>query len=211
MTLEAELGRGLAVLDLSVAAEVERKLLDYVALVAKWNRVYNLTAVRGPERMLTHHVLDSLAVVPYVGGKSIVDVGSGAGLPGIPLALALPHLEVTLVESSAKKSAFLKQAVIELDLRNVAVENIRAEAWRPDRLFDVVISRAFSDLAEFLSIARHLCAANGVLAAMKGVYPHEELHQIPDAYRVHEIKALRVPGLMAERHLVVVRPVKSEP
>jgi 16S rRNA (guanine527-N7)-methyltransferase len=159
--------------------------------------------------MLTHHVLDSLSVVPHLTGERIVDVGSGAGLPGIPIALALPRSRLTLVESSHKKSAFLKQAVIELQLENVEVQIARAEAWQPSQRFDIVISRAFSDLGEFVALAGHLCAAAGVLAAMKGVYPYDELNQIPAGYRVAEVKPLRVPGLEAERHLVLIHPMQE--
>ncbi|HEV7390807.1 MAG TPA: 16S rRNA (guanine(527)-N(7))-methyltransferase RsmG [Burkholderiales bacterium] len=209
MTLDAALASGLDVLHLSALHPVEQKLLNYVALLRKWNSVYNLTAIREPAKMLTHHVLDSLSVVPHLTGERIVDVGSGAGLPGIPIALALPRSRLTLVESSHKKSAFLKQAVIELQLENVEVQIARAEAWQPSQRFDIVISRAFSDLGEFVALAGHLCAAAGVLAAMKGVYPYDELNQIPAGYRVAEVKPLRVPGLEAERHLVLIHPVQE--
>jgi 16S rRNA (guanine527-N7)-methyltransferase len=208
MTLAAELARGLDALHLTVADAIQNKLLDYIALVQKWNRVFNLTAVRDPERMLTHHVLDSLAVVPHIAGGRFVDVGSGAGLPGIPIAAALPESKVTLLESSHKKSTFLKQAAIELGLANVDVENTRAEAWRPNTLFDIVISRGLSDLGEFIAVAAHLCAQEGVLVAMKGVYPYDELNQIPAGYRVHGVTPLSVPGLAAERHLVHIEAVK---
>jgi len=208
MTLAAELARGLDALHLTLADAIQNKLLDYIALVQKWNRVYNLTAVRDPARMLTHHVLDSLAVVPHLGGGRILDVGSGAGLPGIPIAAALPKSQVILLESSHKKSTFLNQAAIELGLKNVNVENTRAEAWRPNDLFDIVISRAFSDLGEFIAVAAHLCAPEGVLVAMKGVYPYDELNQIPDGYRVHGVTPLVVPGLAAERHLVRIEAVR---
>ncbi|MGZ5090570.1 MAG: 16S rRNA (guanine(527)-N(7))-methyltransferase RsmG [Burkholderiales bacterium] len=209
MTLDATLASGLDVLHLPALHRVEQKLLNYVALLRKWNSVYNLTAIREPAKMLTHHVLDSLSVVPHLTGERIVDVGSGAGLPGIPIALALPQSRLTLVESSHKKSTFLKQAVIELQLENVEVQNARAEAWQPSQRFDIVISRAFSDLGEFVALAGHLCAADGVLAAMKGVYPHDELNQIPPGYQVAEVKPLRVPGLEAERHLVLIHAVKG--
>jgi 16S rRNA (guanine527-N7)-methyltransferase len=158
--------------------------------------------------MLTHHVLDSLAVVPHLAGRRIVDVGSGAGLPGIPIAAALPGSQVILLESSHKKSTFLSQAAIELGLKNVNVENTRAEAWRPRSLFDIVISRAFSDLGEFIAVAAHLCTPEGVLVAMKGVYPYDELNSIPEGYRVQAVTPLAVPGLVAERHLVRIESVR---
>jgi 16S rRNA (guanine527-N7)-methyltransferase len=209
VTPDAALASGLAELHLPALQQVAHKLLNYVALLRKWNSVYNLTAIREPAKMLTHHVLDSLSVVPHLTGGWIVDVGSGAGLPGIPIALALPQSRVTLVESSHKKSAFLKQVVIELELENVEVQNARAEAWQPSPRFDIVISRAFSDLGEFLALAGHLCADDGVLVAMKGVYPYDELYQIPAGYRVVEVKPLMVPGLEGERHLVLIHPIKD--
>jgi 16S rRNA (guanine527-N7)-methyltransferase len=155
--------------------------------------------------MLTYHVLDSLAVAPHIAGKYIIDVGSGSGLPGIPLALALPGSSVTLLESNNKKSTFLKQAVIELALANVDVVHARVEAWNVPQAFDVVISRAFSDLAEFVALAGRHCAAEGVLAAMKGVYPYEEINQLAHDFRLDRVIPLHVPTLDAERHLVVLR------
>ncbi|HUP94314.1 MAG TPA: 16S rRNA (guanine(527)-N(7))-methyltransferase RsmG [Burkholderiales bacterium] len=204
--LEEALASGLDALHLPLDSEAQQKLLDYLALIEKWNRVYNLTAVREPRHMLTQHVLDSLAVAPHVAGRSLVDVGSGAGLPGIPLALALPRTHVTLVESSHKKSTFLNQALIELDLKNVEVVNARVESWDTPARFEVVISRALSDLAEFVRLAGHVCAKEGVLAAMKGVYPFDELAQLPDGYRLNKVIPLAVPGVAAERHLVLVEP-----
>ena len=202
----AALARGLDALGLALTPAVRSKLLDYLALIEKWNRVYNLTAVREPRQMLAHHLLDSLAVAPHLTGATLADVGSGAGLPGIPLALARPQLAVTLIESSHKKAAFLKQAAIELELANVEVVNARVEAWAAPRRFDVVISRAFSDLPEFVALAGRLCADGGVLAAMKGVHPFEELAQLPAPYRTRTVIPLTVPGLDAERHLVLIDP-----
>jgi 16S rRNA (guanine527-N7)-methyltransferase len=205
VTLSAELRRGLDALQLTLSAEVERRLLQYIALVEKWNSVYNLTAVRDADKMLTHHVFDSLAVVPYFEGHEIVDVGSGAGLPGIPGALARADARFTLIEASHKKSAFLRQAAIELQLTNVDIQQVRAEAWRPERRFETVVSRAFSDLSEFVSVAGHLCCESGLIAAMKGVYPWDELNAIPRGFRVEEVKPISVPGLDAQRHLVLIR------
>ena len=157
MTLDAALASGLDELHLPALQQVAHKLLNYVALLRKWNSVYNLTAIREPAKMLTHHVLDSLSVVPHLAGGWIVDVGSGAGLPGIPIALALPQSRLTLVESSHKKSAFLKQVVIDVELENVEVQNARAEAWQPSQRFDTVISRAFSDLGERSACRASVC------------------------------------------------------
>lgn len=203
MSLEAGLAAGLAELGLPLSEAARAKLLDYLALIVKWNRVHNLTAVREPERMLAHHLLDSLAVAPHLPAGELLDVGSGAGLPGIPLALAQPQRAVTLLEASHKKGAFLRQAATELGLHNVDIVVARAETWQPPRRYDVVISRAFSDLAEFVSLAAPLCAEKGVLAAMKGVYPYEELAQLPPGYRVREVVRTAVPGLNAERHLIL--------
>lgn len=205
MSAAAALSAGLERLELPLSAVVQAKLLAYVLLVAKWNRVYNLTAVRDSEHMVSQHLLDSLAVAPHLRGNSLLDVGSGAGLPGIPLSLARPELAVTLLEANHKKAAFLRQAAIEIGLPNVEVANARVEEWRPPRRYDIVITRAFSDLAEFVTLAGAHVAEGGVLAAMKGVYPFEELAQLPAAYRMSGAVALNVPGLHAERHLILMR------
>lgn len=207
MSLESQLARGLAEMQLELPAEARFTLLAYLRLVEKWNHVYNLTAIRSIETMLTHHVLDSLAVVRHITGERIADVGSGAGLPGIPLSIALPNAHVTLVDSNHKKAAFLQQAAIELPLGNVDVVCERVESWQPPHRFDVVISRAFAELGEFVAAAGHLCRADGVLAAMKGVHPYEELAQLPTGYAVKEVLSVNVPGVEAKRHLVLLQPV----
>jgi 16S rRNA (guanine527-N7)-methyltransferase len=206
MNLVDELTAGIAELGLDIDSGAQIKMLDYLALVGKWNKAYNLTAVREPGRMLTHHLLDSLAVLPHVHGRRVLDVGSGAGLPGIPLALARPQWQVTLLDANHKKATFLRQAVIELRLANVDVVCERVEAWVPAQPFDTVVSRAFSDLPEFLALAGRLCARNGVVIAMKGVYPHEELAQLPAEYRLRSVVALHVPGVDAERHAALLQP-----
>jgi 16S rRNA (guanine527-N7)-methyltransferase len=205
MSAAGTLSAGLQGLGLPLSAVVQDKLLAYARLVEKWNRVYNLTAVREAERIVSLHLLDSLAVARYLEGDSLLDVGSGAGLPGIPLALARPELAVTLLEANHKKAAFLKQAAIEIGLPNVDVVNARVEDWKAPRLYDVVISRAFSDLADFVTLAGRHVAEGGALAAMKGVYPFEELAQLPAPYELGAAIALNVPGLDAERHLILVR------
>ncbi len=202
MSAAVTLQEGLARLHLELPPQTQQKLLDYVALVQKWNKVYNLTAVRDADRMLTHHLLDSLAVTPHVASARILlDVGSGAGLPGIPLALALPDLRVTLLDSNHKKATFLSQAVIELKLPNVDIICARVEKYEPKQLFDVVISRAFSDLPEFVALAGRLVAPGGTLLAMKGVHPFEEIAQLNGGFTLSGVTPLTVPGLDAERHL----------
>ncbi len=190
--------------------EARGKLERYLELLAKWNRTYNLTAIREPERMVTHHVLDALAVLPHLTGDAsrpglrLLDVGSGGGVPAIPLAIARPAWHVVALDSSHKKGAFLQQAAIELPLPNLEVVIARVEDYAPPAPFDVVISRAFSDLATFVETsARHL-AAGGRLVAMKGVYPDEEIAQLPPGFRVLAAPALAVPGLGAQRHLIVM-------
>jgi len=204
VSLSEKLAQGVAELGLRPSAEVMRELVEYLSLIAKWNRVHNLTAVRESSKMVSHHLLDSLAVVPFLDPRTVLDVGSGAGLPGVPLALMWPRAQVTLLDSNHKKTAFLRQAMIELGIKNVTVVCERIESWQPQRKFELVISRAFSDLAEFLRLAGRLCAAQGTIAAMKGVYPHEEIDQIPREFKLREVVPLKVPGLSAERHLVLL-------
>ena len=190
------------------------KLLAYLELLLKWNRTYNLTAIREPARMVTHHVLDALVVLPHIqdetaddanAGLRVLDVGSGGGIPAIPLAIARPSWHVVALDSSHKKGAFLQQAIIELRLSNVEAVIARVEDYLPPAPFDIVISRAFSDLATFVETsARHL-ADGGRLVAMKGVYPDEEIALLPPAFRVIAAPALSVPGLDAQRHLIVMQ------
>jgi len=208
MTLE----EGARALDLRLSGEQLARLRGYVDLLAKWNRTYNLTAIREPERMITHHVLDALAILPHLkrfAGPRVLDVGSGGGVPGIPLAIAQPEWRVTLLDSNSKKTTFLTQAVIELALPNVDVTTARVEAFASAVPYDVVVSRAFSDLADFAtSSARHV-ARGGVLAAMKGVHPDEELAQLPAGFRVLAAPAIDVPGLDAARHLILIEPSRA--
>lgn len=206
MSLDATLARGLADLALTADDAMRARLLAYVHLLDKWNRVYNLTAVRDVAAMLVHHVLDSAAVVPHLSGVSLVDVGSGGGLPGLPIAILCPQRHVTLLDSNHKKATFLRQAVIELALTNVTVTCERAEAWHPPQRFDVVISRAFAELAQFVTVAAHLCAPGGVMIAMKGVHPDEELASVPAGCAVAQVRRLTVPGLSGDRHLVFLQP-----
>jgi 16S rRNA (guanine527-N7)-methyltransferase len=189
----------------------EDKLLRYLELLAKWNRVYNLTAITHPAQMLTHHVLDSLAIAApldrVLAGRDasqVLDVGSGAGLPGIPLAIARPAWSLTLLDSNGKKTAFIQQAAAELELPNVRVATSRAEQFSGGP-FDVIVARAFSSLRDLVLRTRHLLAPGGAWAAMKGTVPSEELRELPDSVRCAEVVPLQVPGLDAERHLLLLR------
>lgn len=206
-TPRAALQRGLAELALALPPAAVDKLLAYLELLAKWNKTYNLTAIRDPLQAVNLHVLDSLAVLRELADRrgALADVGSGGGLPGIPLAIAEPGRRVTLNDASEKKGAFLRQAVIELGLSNTDVHVGRAEQWRPAQRFAVVITRGFASLVDFLAACRHLAAPGGVLAAMKGAYPEAELAQIPADCDCGDVRRLKVPLLDAERHLVLCR------
>ena len=206
MNAPQPLRRGLLALGVGLSEEQVERLERYLALLEKWNRVYNLTAIREPERMVTHHVLDSLAILPHVRGPRVLDVGSGAGLPGIPLAIAAPALAVTLLDSNHKKAAFLQQAVGDLRLTNATIVAERVESWRTETRFDTIVSRAFADLGEFVAAAARLLAPGGTIAAMKGVHPHDEIERLPAGFRVREVVKLDVPLLDAERHVVLVEP-----
>jgi len=202
MNLADLLDAGLAELDLPLPATVREQLLAYVALLDKWNHTYNLTAVRQPAAMVTQHLLDTLATLPHLPGGSMADIGSGGGVPGVPIAIAQPDRQVTLVESNQKKAAFLRQTVIELALANVEVVEGRVESLA-GRQFDVLISRALSELPEFARMAGHLLSPGGSIVTMKGLYPHEELASLQQPWQVREVVPLRVPGLEAARHLVL--------
>jgi 16S rRNA (guanine527-N7)-methyltransferase len=204
MSTADQLKRGLIALGLTLDRETQQRLLDFIVLIEKWNRVHNLTAIREPEKMVSHHLLDSLAVAPHLHAKRLLDVGSGAGLPGIPLALAKPDTHVTLLDSNHKKVAFLNQAVMELKLKNAEVCSERVESWQTQDRFDVIISRAFSDMGEFVRITRHLLAPGGMFAAMKGLHPYEEIDKLPPDCKVRQVLALAIPGVEGARHLVLI-------
>ncbi|MDO8262950.1 MAG: 16S rRNA (guanine(527)-N(7))-methyltransferase RsmG [Gallionella sp.] len=197
-----ELQHGIAQLGITLCTDAQSKLLDYLALLRKWNKVYNLTAIRDPQQMVSHHLLDSLAVMPHLWAGRWLDVGCGAGLPGLVLAVAQPEWQFTLLDSNSKKTSFVQQAIIELGLHNVSVHCARAEEWQPAERFDGIISRAFSELGDFLRSTRHLMAPHGRWAAMKGA-PQQELAGLPDGCRVECVIPLQVPGLHAARSLVI--------
>lgn len=200
--LRPTLAAGLAALHLPAEPLTDR-LLAYLALLARWNAAYNLTAIREPAQMVRLHLLDSLSIVPFVGG-ALADIGSGAGLPGIPLALARADITVTSIESAGKKARFQRQAQRELGLDNFTVVAARAEAYRTEKLFDCLVSRAFGSLAQFVRVGGHLLAPGGRLLAMKGADPHAEVADLPSGWQVTATHALDVPGLDARRHLLVI-------
>ena len=213
MTEAVLLATGIADMRLDVSLETQQKLLAYLVLLQKWNKVYNLTAVRDPLEMVTLHLLDSLSVLPYVKAKNLLDVGSGGGLPGIVLAICLPNLLVTTIDTVQKKVIFMRQVKGELGLDNLQIVHARVESFMPEEKFEAIISRAFSELALFVKLTKHLLTKNGQWLAMKGQVPHDELATIELEslkIKVQKIVPLAVAGLKAERHLVVLEKLVLE-
>ena len=199
------LAEGVRTLQLDLNDRQLEQLMDYLALLSKWNAVYNLTALRDPRQMVTHHLLDSLAVVPALAGaKNILDVGAGGGLPGVVLAIARPDMRVSLVDTVHKKTAFLTQVKAELGLANVTVYTSRVEQLKVPQQFDVITSRAFAELNDFVTWSGHLLEEGGHFIALKGVMPGEEIARLPAGWKVDRVESLTVPGLDAERHLVFI-------
>ena len=208
-TLQCEhslLLEGLKNLGLEVSESQIDLLMRYLAMFVKWNKAYNLSAIRDPKAMVTLHLLDSLAVAPHFVGHNVLDVGTGGGLPGIPLSILFPNTRFTLLDSAGKKIRFLFQVVNELGLKNVQVQNVRVETFAPVDKFDVIISRAFASVMDFVSGSRHLLATGGAFWAMKGQNPVDELSQIQKHYIVAAFQPLQVPGLDAERCLIKLQP-----
>ena len=201
--LARELGQGIAALGLAIPDAAQQDMLRYLALLQKWNKVYNLTAIRNPEQMLTHHLLDSLSVVPHLWRGRWLDVGCGAGLPGLMIAMAKPECQVVLLDSNSKKTSFVQQAIIELKLQNAQVFCARAEEWGRDATFDGIISRAFAEMADFVAATRHLLAPGGRWIAMKGQVERER-KALPGDIRIDQTIALQVPGLTGARSLVIL-------
>jgi 16S rRNA (guanine527-N7)-methyltransferase len=201
------LHRGLDAMGIVLPAPTRARLLRYLELLDKWNRAYNLTAVRDIEQMVPKHLLDSLSILPHLRGAYVLDVGTGAGLPGIPLALARPDVQFRLVDGNAKKLRFVRQAIHDLQLTNVAAVHSAVEQYRPDMRFDCVVARALAAIPDMLASVRHLIAPQGVFLAMKGVYPEAELVNVGEGFRVREVVRLTVAGLDAERHVVILEPV----
>lgn len=201
-SISRQIEDGLAALRLDEPPGLAASLAAYLELLAKWNRSYNLTAIRAPEDMVTRHLLDSLAVLPFAGDKRVLDVGTGAGVPGLVLAMARPAQAFVLLDSSGKKTRFVAHAASRLGLGNVAVVQARVEDHRDAAGFGIVISRAFSALGEFLRLAGHLASASGRLLAMKGAFPEAELEALPAGWRLLAAHRLAVPGLDERRHLL---------
>jgi len=204
------LRNGIDEMGLSITDEQQQKMLDYLGLLEKWNRAYNLTAVRDPLQMVTRHLLDSLTVVPYIKGSRILDVGTGPGLPGIPLAILFPETQFVLLDSSSKKTRFMTQAIGALGIGNVAVHNGRVEAYLigagPDALFDQIASRAFAEISLMVTFTRHLLSPEGEWLAMKGQYPTAELAVLEALCETFEVSTVAVPGDDAARHIVQLKP-----
>jgi 16S rRNA (guanine527-N7)-methyltransferase len=203
------LQRGAEALGLSLNASQTSALLAYLALLGKWNKAYNLTAVRDPDEMVSRHLLDSLSVAPVVAelGEHWLDVGSGGGMPGIPLAILFPERRFTLLDANGKKTRFLTQVKLELPLPNVSVITGRVEAFQVERPFDGICSRAFASLADFVGWTRHLGGGDTRWLAMKGQYPDDELRQLPDDFRLQDSQLLEVPGCQGQRHLLILRRI----
>jgi len=202
------LASGIASLNLSMTDEKIDQLLGFIKLIEKWNKAYNLTAIRDREEMARLHILDSLAIAPHVEGKRVIDIGTGAGLPGIPLAICLPEINFTLLDSNAKKTRFVQQVVLELKLKNVEVLHSRVENYHPEKTYDAVLTRAFAGLSDIVKLTAHLLAKEGVLLAMKGQNPDAELAGIAAKKSVVSVS---VPGTDIERCLVRIQlPERAE-
>ena len=199
--------QGCEKLALDITTEQADKLTGYVQRIDKWNKAYNLTSVRDPEQMMVKHILDSLAVTRFVSGKRVIDVGPGPGLPGMPLAIMLPDIEFTLLDSLGKRVRFMKQCAFELGLTNVTPVYSRVEEHEPAQPYDIVLSRAFASLKDMLHWCQHLVDSSGVFFALKGQFPQSEIDEVSDHFQIGSVEALSVPDLTGERHLVTIRKV----
>ncbi|MCW8108880.1 16S rRNA (guanine(527)-N(7))-methyltransferase RsmG [Alteromonas ponticola] len=203
--LSRELALGIDRLGFAISDEHQQTLLDFLAMLVKWNKAYNLTSVRDPQQMLQKHILDSLSVMPFVRGKRVIDVGTGPGLPGIPLAIVLPHVEFDLLDSLGKRVRFMKQVAHECKLKNIHPLQSRVEAHQPDFYYDIVMSRAFASLKDMLHWCQHLVDFEGRFLALKGQYPQQEIDEVSNYYHIESVTELSVPDLIGERHLVTIK------
>lgn len=208
--LQEHLRKGLKALDVELTEQQQSGLLDFISLLIKWNKTYNLTSVRDPLKILHRHIIDSLSVLPFLSGEYIIDIGAGAGLPGIPLAIAVPDKEFVLLDSNGKKTRFMQQVKIELGLSNIEVIHSRVENYKPDQLFDAVISRAFASLKKMASWSVHLVKENGVLLAMKGSFPEQEISELANSLEIKAVHKIEYTGLDADRYLVEIMLPKSQ-
>ena len=203
--LEQQLDQGIRALGLTVPTEQQQQLIQFIQLLNKWNKAYNLTAIRDPAEMVSKHLLDSLAILPLLEAGQVIDIGTGPGLPGIPLSIVRPNQAFTLLDSNVKKTRFVTQSLLELEIRNVTVVQSRAEAYKPEHPFDVVLARAFSAISELLQWVEHLCKPGTRIVAMKGQYPEGEMTGWPAGFQCESVEKIDVPGLQAERHAVLIR------
>ena len=207
MKPEDILASGIQQLGIVIEAEEQKKMMKYLGLLQKWNHVYNLTAINKIEQMVSHHLLDSIVVLPYLKAGRWLDVGSGAGLPGLILALMRPDWEFELLDSSSKKCSFLQQVVIELNIKNIQITCTRVEDYKNIKKFDGIISRAFAELEKFIVLTHHLLTPGGVWVAMKGILPDQEFQRLPTGIMLKHIVSLQVPGMDSERCLAILEEV----
>ncbi|MCO7226613.1 16S rRNA (guanine(527)-N(7))-methyltransferase RsmG [Pleionea sp. CnH1-48] len=209
MELTQAISGGIQELGLDVTKEQLQQFERIIEQLIKWNKAYNLTAIRDPQQMIITHLLDSLAIAPFMAQGRLLDIGTGPGFPGIPLAIYEPKRDYSLLDSNGKKTRYLKQLVYDMSLSQVSVVDTRVEEWQPDTLFDVIVSRAFASLEKMVSLSHHLLAETGVWQAMKGEYPEQELAALPDYVELVKVDVISVPKLNAERHLVTLRKKAS--
>ena len=209
--IRAQLDTGLEELGLPLSQVQKDKLLEYLALLLKWNTAFNLSGVKDASEMLSRHILDSLTLQPYMQGERVLDVGTGPGLPGVPLAICFPDKRFDLLDSNGKKSRFVFQAKIQLGLDNVTAQNVRIELYQPEAVIDVIVSRAFSSLRDFVDLTKHLVQPGRTrLVAMKGLYPEEELALLPEGFVVNKAQKVTVPGYTGERHIIELSATSAE-